>query len=303
MPIPDFQSIMLPLLKFAADGKEHSIQEPMYHICKVFNLSVQELNEPLPSGREKKIENRIRWARFYLGKAGLLESAKRGYFKITERGHQVLSSNPSEINTKYLEKFPEFVSFRMARKGEGTLTRVEDEELSKRTPEELLEIGHQNIKRGLAREILTQVRQTSPKFFEALVIDLLLQMGYGGSRSDAGKTIGRSGDGGIDGTINEDKLGLDVIYIQAKRWETVVGRPEIQKFVGALQLHKATKGIFITTSDFTEEAMDFVSRIPTKIVLIDGEKLAELMIEHNVGVSTSHTFEIKKIDTDYFTEE
>jgi len=303
MPIPDFQSIMLPLLKFAADGKEHSIQEAMYHISKVFNLSVQELNEPLPSGREKKIDNRIRWARFYLGKAGLLESVRRGYFKITERGQQVLGSNPTEINTRYLEKFPEFVSFRAERKDKDTITRVQDEELGKRTPEELLEVGYQSIKQDLIREILNQIGQASPRFFERLVIDLLLQMGYGGSRSDAGKTIGGTGDEGIDGLINQDKLGLDSIYVQAKRWGATVGRPEIQKFVGALQPHRATKGIFITTSDFTEDAEEYASRIPTKIILIDGEKLAELMIEHNVGVSTSHTFEIKKIDTDYFTEE
>ncbi len=272
MPIPDFQSIMLPLLKFAADGKEHSIHEAIDHMSEVFNLSREEMNELLPSGSEPQIDNRTRWARFYLGKAALLESARRGYFKITERGRQMLSSKPTQINTKYLEKFPEFISFKATRKDEEKITRVEDEELGKRTPEELLEVGHQSIKQNLVREIQMQIKQASPKFFEKLVIDLLLQMGYGGSRSDAGRAIGRSGDEGIDGVINEDKLGLDVIYVQAKRWEAAVGRPDIQKFVGALQPHKATKAIFITNSYFTEDAIDYTSRVPTKIILINGRK-------------------------------
>jgi len=303
MPIPDFQSTMLPLLRFAADGKEHSYHEAIDYISKLFRLTSSEVAELLPSGRDRIVDNRVRWARFHLGKAKLLESTSQGRFKITARGLETLQTNPPEIDMKYLERFPEYAEFRALRKTADEAVEVEDKEISKKTPEELLEIAHQTIKQDLMREVLIRVNETSPRFFEKLVIDLLVRMGYGGSRSDAGKAIGRSGDGGIDGTISEDKLGLDSVYIQAKKWQGIVGRPDIQKFVGALQPHMATKGIFITTSDFTDEAKDYVSRIPARIILINGERLAELMIEHNVGVSTSHIFEAKKVDTDYFSEE
>ena len=300
MPIPSYQDVMLPLLQLVADEKEHSKSEAVEHISTLFKLSQEERQALLPSGQQTVIGNRAGWARTYLKMAGLLEYTRRGHFKITDRGLDILKKKLPRIDVKYLEQFPEFIAFRTRRR-----QNVEAEEgrevLS--TPEELIEEGHRMLTQGLSHDLLTEVRNASPKFFERLVIDLLVQMGYGGTRSDAGQAIGRSGDGGIDGIISEDKLGLDTIYVQAKKWENSVGRPEIQKFVGALQPHRAAKGIFITTSDFTEEAKDYASRIPTKIILIDGERLAELMIEHNVGVSTSHSFEIKKIDTDYFTEE
>jgi restriction system protein len=200
-----------------------------------------------------------------------------------------------------MQQFPDFIDF--TKRGIPTSEEEEGKSLSStQTPEELLEYAHSNLNRELAHELLNTVKQVSPDFFERIVIDLLLQMGYGGSFRDAGKAIGKSGDGGIDGIIKEDKLGLDAIYIQAKRWEGTVGRPEIQKFVGALQGHRAKKGIFITTSNFSDEAIDYASRIDPKIVLLAGEQLAQLMIDHNVGVSKESTYEIKKIDSDYFEE-
>lgn len=302
MPIPDYETIMLPLLKFAGDEKEHSVQEGVEYISKLFGLSEKERKEPLPSRRrETIISNRVRWAGFYLRRAELLESARRGYFKITGRGIEVLGSKLSKIDVKYLERYPEFLAF----KGLSKETQKPEvkEPSAEDTPEELLEHGYHSIKSNLAQELLSQVKECSPRFFERIVVELLLRMGYGGSWKDAGEAIGGTGDGGVDGIIKEDKLGLDVVYIQAKRWEGTVGRPEIHKFVGALQGRKARKGIFITTSGFTQEALDYASNIEIKVVLIDGEKLAELMIDNNIGVSRVATYEIKKVDTDYFSEE
>jgi restriction system protein len=298
MPIPDYQSIMLPLLKFAGDKKEHSIREAIEHIANLFNLSEEERREVLPSGQQYIIDNRVGWARTYLKKAGLLESNKRSYFKITDLGIEVLQKNPKEINVKFLEQFPQFIEFRNLRKEKG-----EEEENLTQTPQELLEYGYQRIKKDLAYELLNLVKKSSPRFFEKLVIDLLIKMGYGGSLNDAGKVIGKPGDGGIDGIIKEDKLGLDIIYIQAKRWENVVGSKEVRNFVGSLAGHHANKGVFITTSSFTREALDYVKTIPHKVVLIDGETLAQLMIENDVGVSKITSYDIKKIDSDYFAEE
>ena len=252
----------------------------------------------MPSGQQYIIDNRVGWARTYLKKAGLLESTKRSYFKITDLGLEVLQKNPKEINVKFLEQFPQFIEFRNLRKEKG-----EEEENLTQTPQELLEYGYQRIKKDLAYELLNLVKKSSPRFFEKLVIDLLIKMGYGGSLNDAGKVIGKPGDGGIDGIIKEDKLGLDIIYIQAKRWENVVGSKEVRNFVGSLAGHHANKGVFITTSSFTREALDYVKTIPHKVVLIDGETLAQLMIENDVGVSKITSYDIKKIDSDYFAEE
>ena len=233
----------------------------------------------------------------------MIESTRRGIFRITERGQSVLSSKPLRIDIKFLEQFPEFVAFRDLRheksedKPEGGIAPVDA------TPEEALDAAYQRLRIDLEAEILEQVKAASPSFFERLVVELLVEMGYGGTLRDAGQAVGRSGDGGIDGIIKEDRLGLDVIYIQAKRWDSTVGRPEIQKFAGALQGHRARKGVFITTSGFSGEAIDFISRIDSKIVLIDGAKLARHMIDHNVGVSASRSYEVKKVDSDYFTEE
>jgi restriction system protein len=301
MSIPDYQSIMLPLLKFSSDKNEHSLRESIEYLANFFTLSESERKELLPSGLQAIFDNRVAWARTYLKKAGLIETTRRGFFRTTEQGLSVIKKHPSNINVKFLEQFPSFIEFRNLRHEKG-IEETEVEEII-RTPEESIEIAYQNIKQNLAQEILSQVKSVSASFFEKLVIDLLVKMGYGGSRKDAGRAIGKSGDEGIDGIINEDRLGLDIIYVQAKRWGNTVSRPEIQKFVGALQGQRAKKGIFITTSDFTKEAIAYASNIETKIVLIDGEKLANLMIDFNIGVSSIKEYEVKRVDSDYFTEE
>lgn len=301
MPIPDYQSIMLPLLRFASDEKEHSLREAIEGLSGEFGLTDDEKKELLPSGQQPTFDSRVAWARTYMTKAALLESPRRGYFRITQRGRDVLSKNPTQINVKFLEQFPEFIEFRAKRNEPKEEAHVSETE-NLQTPGELLESAYQKLREDLAAELLKTVKECSPSFFERLVVDVLVKMGYGGSRKEAGKAIGRSGDEGIDGIINEDRLGLDVIYIQAKRWQAPIGRPEIQKFVGALQGHRANKGIFITTSSFTREAEDYVAKINSKIVLIDGEQLSQLMIDHNVGVTPVTSYETKKIDSDYFIE-
>jgi restriction system protein len=302
MAIPDYQTIMLPLLRFGGDQKEHSLREAIDNLSKEFGLTEEEKRELLPSGQQEVFNNRAAWARTYMGKAALLESTRRGYFKITERGVKVLKQNPDRIDVKYLEQFEEFRQFRALRH-----TKTEEEEVEveahERTPEEALESAYKQLRDNLANDLLQQVKSCSPGLFEKIVVELLVKMGYGGSRQDAGRAIGRSGDEGIDGIIKEDRLGLDIIYIQAKRWENTVGRPEVQKFAGALQGQRARKGIMITTSNFSKEALDYASRIDSKIVLIDGEQIAQLMIDHNLGVSPMVVYEIKKIDSDYFAEE
>jgi restriction system protein len=303
MGIPDFQSFMLPLLKFSADQQEHSLRDAIEALAQTFKLSDEERKELLPSGQQTVVDNRVSWSRTHLKKAGLLESTRRSFFKITQRGLDVLGRNPQKIDVKFLEQFPEYIEFRAAsRRDKETALGAEAEVNNHQTPEELLEYGYQRIRQDLAQELLNRVKNTSPSFFERLVVELLVKMGYGGSRKDAGEAVGRSGDGGIDGIIKEDRLGLDIIYIQAKKWEGVVGRPEIQKFAGALQGQRAKKGIFITTSGFSNEAREYVAIIDSKIVLIDGQQLAQLMIDHDVGVSKVSSYEIKKLDFDYFVD-
>lgn len=304
MAIPDFQSLMLPLLRIAADGNEHALRDVTEQLAKELNLSDEERQTLLPSGRQTTIANRVGWSRTFMLKAQLLESTRRGYFRITQRGLDLLKQKPARIDISVLEQYPEFIEFRNNRKGEST----EDEPAvvekgSEATPEESLEFAYQRLRNELADELLRTIANCTPGFFERLVVDLLVAMGYGGSRQDAGRAIGRSGDDGIDGIIKEDRLGLDIIYLQAKRWQGVVGRPEIQKFAGALQGNRARKGVFITTSSFTREAEEYVSRIESKIILIDGRLLAQLMIDHDVGVATQQTFVLKRIDADYFIEE
>ena len=302
MGIPDYQSIMLPLLKYAADGEVHTFRQTVEALGDQFKLTAVERSELLPSGKQPTFDNRVGWARTYMAKAGLLDAPRRGQFQITETGKQVVAENPSEINVQFLERFEEFRRFRQFRRDkkepdEGATTQTGQ------TPEELLESAYQGLRQNLASELLDYVRKNSAEFFERLVVDLLVRMGYGGSRKEAGQAVEkRSGDEGIDGTIKEDRLGLDIIYIQAKKWENTVGRPEIQKFAGALQGKRAKKGIFLTTSEFSREAREYVSHIDAKIILIDGEQLAELMIDHNVGVTSETVYEIKEIDSDYFTE-
>jgi restriction system protein len=300
MPIPDYQSLMLPLLKYLGDGKEHQLQETIEAMAQYSGLTQDERKEVLPSGRQPIIDNRVGWARTYMKKAGLIEYTKRGHFRITERGKEVLAEEPEQINVRYLKKFPEFIEFQALKKEEA---EEETEEKEKLTPEELIESAYQKLRQNLAAELIQQVKNCSPSFFEKLVIDLLISMGYGGTRKDAGEAIGRSGDEGIDGIIKEDRLGLDIVYIQAKRWENPVSRPEIQKFAGALLGRKAKKGIFITTSSFTIDAREYAEKIESKIVLIDGDTLAQLMIDHNIGVSAVASYTLKKMDNDYFLED
>lgn len=301
MAIPDFQSVMLPLMRYCSDGKERSVRETVDALAHEFQLTDEEKKALLPSGVQEVFLNRVAWAKSHLKMAGLLESPRRGVFKITTRGLDVVRGNPSAINLRFLHQFPEYIQFRSVRRNK---TESEDQENDQpSTPEESFENSYEKIRTELAADILNRLKTCSPSFFERLVVEVIVKMGYGGTRQDAGKAIGKSGDGGIDGIIKEDRLGLDTIYIQAKRWEATVGRPEIQKFVGALTGQRAKKGLFITSSDFSSEAEDYVSRIDTKVVLIDGETLSQLMIDHNVGVSIIATYELKKIDSDYFTEE
>lgn len=303
MSIPDYQSIMLPFLKFSSDNKEHSKKEAIEHLAGVFHVSEEERGKLLESGLQSIFENRVGWANTYLKKAGLLESPKRSYFKITSEGLAVLAKNPAKIDAKFLRQFPSFVEFQSLKKDKTENDSVEAENETVRTPQELIEASYLKIKKDLAQDLLALVKQNSPRFFERLVVELLLSMGYGGSRSDAGQAIGQSHDGGIDGIIKEDKLGLDVVYLQAKRWENVVGSKEIRNFVGSLVGQKANKGVFITTSEFTKDALEYVKTIVHKVVLIDGEMLSQLMIENNIGVSKIVNYEVKKIDSDYFTDE
>jgi restriction system protein len=301
--IPDYQSLMLPLLKKLADKQEHKFRDLIEELALEFKLTDNERKEMLASGAQAIFDNRVGWARSYLKQAGLIESPKRAISKIIQRGLDVLNEKPDKINVAYLRQFPEFLEFQNRKHTEAE--PEETTEIITETPEEQLENAYLRLRKSLAQELLNKVIELSPSFFERLVVDLLVKMGYGGSIKDAGKAIGKSGDEGIDGTIKEDKLGLDLIYIQAKRWKTgtVVGRPEIQKFVGALAGQGAKKGIFITTSNFTKEAIDYSPKNETKIVLIDGEQLAQLMIDYGIGVSTVNTYELKRIDGDYFGEE
>jgi restriction system protein len=299
MTIPDFQTIMLPLLIFANDDREHHIHEAVEKLSIEFSLSEDENNLLLSSG-QPVFYNRVGWARTYLKKAGILQDPRRGYLLITERGKEILREPPQKINIDFLKKFPEFVHFR--RTVHAPEEDLEDIDLEGLTPEEALENSYQRIRRDLAEELLEYVLNSSPGFFEKLVVELLVKMGYGGSQRDAARAVGQSGDEGIDGIIDEDKLGLDTIYIQAKKWnkDTSIGRPEIQRFVGALEGKRARKGIFITTAGFSKDAQDYVKNINTKVVLIDGNRLSDLMIDFGIGVSTRAVYEIKTSDSDYF---
>ena len=250
-----------------------------------------------------KFDNRVRWSAFYLRKAGLLERTGRGKIRITPRGQQVLQTKPARIDVKFLKQFSEFIEFQQgSKKTDSEVVDAADEEVQA-TPEEMLEASYHNLRRTLAEELLDRVKKCPPKFFEKLVVDLLVSMGYGGSRKDAGQAVGQSGDDGIDGIIKEDKLGLDVVYLQAKRWEATVGRPVVQAFAGSLEGQRARKGVLITTSQFSQEARDYVSRIEKKIILIAGEELAQLMIDHGIGVTEVRTYSLRKMDLDYFGEE
>jgi restriction system protein len=296
---------MLPLLEFAADGNEHSMQDARDTLAAKFDMTEEERNTLLPSGRQTVLSNRIGWAKTYLTQARIFDTPRRGFFRISERGQQILREKPQRINVKFLEQFSEFVEFRTAptkheENSETAPVTIADE---KQTPEEMLEAAYQRLRHDMAVELLFRVKKSSAGFFEHLVVELMLNMGYGGSLKEAGSAIGRSGDEGIDGIIKEDRLGLDVIYLQAKKWDGSVGRPEIQKFVGALQGKRAKKGVFITTGVFTSEAKEYVGNIDLKVALIDGRQLAEFMIDFNLGVTESSAYHVKRIDSDYFGDD
>ena len=302
MAIPDFQSIFMPLLKACADGQEHTKQELLPLLAKQFGLSEAELAIKLASGKQGMFDNRVGWAKSYLKQAGLLENLRRGVFRITPRGSQVLNEAPANLNVRYLKRFPEFVVFNAGKpKDESKL--VESVAVNAETPDERIAGGYRQLREALAIELLDRIKSISPSRFEELVVELLLKMGYGGTQEDAGRVVGKSGDGGIDGIINEDRLGLDVIYIQAKRWDADVGRPEIQKFVGALAGNKASKGVFITSSGFSRGAVEYASQVNHRVVLIDGPMLAALMMDYDLGVSTKEVYTVKRLDTDYFEED
>lgn len=302
MPIPTFQSILLPFLDFASDEKQHSLKECIEYLTRYFNLTEDEQKRLLPSGKQTIFFNRVGWSRTHLKKAGLLEYPSRAFFQITPRGLELLKTKPEKITTSLLKQYPEYLDFVgiteiVSKQSDNVTETISD---NQQTPEELLEYSYQEIRGNLALEILEKVKSCPPDFFEKLVVELLVKMGYGGSIKEAGRAIGKTGDEGIDGIIKEDRLGLDTIYIQAKRWESVVGRPELQKFVGALAGQGAKKGIFITTSRFSEQAKSYSPKNDIKLVMIDGEELAQYMIDVDLGVSTVSEYKIKKIDFDYF---
>lgn len=304
MAVPDFQTIMLPMLRMMADGAEYTLAEMLGTLGNGFQLSDEDLSERIPSGRQTKFYNRICWATTHLKKAAVIENTRRGTFRLSARGKDLLEKNVSRIDLPLLGTFPEYVAFRNLRHSRDSSAVAEPPDIvSDKTPDELLAESYESIRESLASEILESIKSCSPAFFERLVVELLVTIGYGGTLEDAGQAVGRSGDGGIDGIIKEDRLGLDTIYLQAKRWENTVGSPEIQKFAGALQGRRAKKGVFITTSDYSKGAREFVGAIDNRIILIDGAELAELMIDYNVGVSVAATYEIKKIDSDFFIEE
>jgi len=303
MPIPDFQSLMLPFLKASADGHEHTLGEMRDKLASEFNLSNQELAQLLPSGRQPIFSNRVAWAKAHLGMAGLITALRRGCYKISQRGLEVLQNPPDRIDISFLMRYPEFVEFRTPKKRIKTdAQEIFANQNEHETPEEMLESAYLKLRSSLVSDLLSRVKESSSQFFERLVVELLLKMGYGGSREEAGEAIGKSGDEGIDGIINEDRLGLDTIYIQAKKWEGTVGRPEVHKFVGALHGKRAKKGVFITTGKFSPEAIEYVSKIDPKVVLIDGRLLTELMVDHDLGVTPLTTYQTKRIDSDYFIE-
>jgi restriction system protein len=296
---------MLPLLRYVSDSQEHKMRDVTDALAVQFGLTEEEKRELLPSGAAPVFYNRTAWAKTYLKKAGLMDSPKQGIVVITKRGLDILKTNPTSLNVKFLKQFPEFIDFQTAKRDDDDNSVGVVDDTSTETPEEALEIAYQKIRKSLAQDILKKVVSLSPSFFEKLVVELLVKMGYGGSIKDAGRAIGKSGDEGIDGTIKEDKLGLDIIYIQAKKWQpgNIVGRPELQKFVGALAGQGAKKGIFITTSSFSREALDYAPKNETKIVLIDGPQLAQYMIDYNLGVTSVNSYEVKRMDSDYFGEE
>lgn len=306
MAIPDYQSLMLPLLRHITGGAEHSFRDVVETLVRKLNLSEEDVAQRLPSGKQTTLENRVGWARWYLLKAGLLDAPRRGWMRIAIRGQEFLGTDPASLDVRTLLQFPEFAEFyrpsTSSPRANGQPVAADiPGEAAAQTPKESLEASYQLLRGQLAQELLQRVKSASPRFFEELVVDLLVAMGYGGSRADAGRAVGKSGDGGIDGIIKEDRLGLDVICLQAKRWQETVGRPTVQGFVGSLIGRGARKGVMITTSQFSKEALQYASTLQNhSIVLVGGQELAELMIDHGVGVAIEATYTVKRLDLDYF---
>jgi restriction system protein len=306
MPIPDYQSIMLPILQLASDGEEHRTRDAIATVARTFNLTEEELGRLNPSGSDYVFGNRFGWARTYLKKAGLIHYTAWGKFQITEAGRALLNERPSKIDLAILKRYPEFLEFYGGAKSEEDRPAVAEVEpkLSDETPEELIASSHVKLRKLVQSELLSKIVSGSPESFERLVVTLLTTIGYGGSLADAGKAIGRSHDGGIDGVIKEDKLGLDLIYVQAKKWgDATVGAPDVQRFVGALAGKKARRGVFITTSKFSREAIAYAASLENNVILVDGDRLTELMFEYGLGVSTVNAYEVKRVDNDFFDED
>lgn len=306
MAIPDFQSVMRPVLATVADGKPLALSALREQVTHSFQLNEAERLDRLPSGKQTVINNRVGWARTYLNKAGLLSIPAKGMVQITERGLKALVSGLERITVSWLKRYPEFADFHAPSPTANT-TVIEQSESAEpaeqATPDEQMANAHQALMQTLADELLSQVRMATPSFFEQVVVDLMIAMGYGGSRKEAGSATQATSDDGIDGVIKEDKLGLDVIYLQAKRWANTVHRPEIDKFIGALTRQRARKGVFITTSDFSSGAREAALGLDIKVVLIDGVELTRLMVENNLGCSVKQVYEVRQLDTDYFAEE
>ena len=306
MPIPDYQSIMLPILQLASDGLEHRTRDAIAAVANTLHLTEEELSKLNPSGSDYVFGNRFGWARTYLKKAGLLHYTAWGKFQITEAGKSLLGKNPTKIDLAVLKQYPEFLEFYGGTKPEEGPSTDTDIEIkpSEETPEELIASSHATLRKLVRADLLAKIVACSPKFFERLVVTLLTTMGYGGSLADAGQALGKPHDGGIDGVIKEDKLGLDLIYIQAKKWkDTTVGSTDVQSFVGALAGVKARRGVFLTTSKFSREAIAYAASLENRVILIDGDRLTDLMFEYGLGVSTMNTFAVKRVDNDFFDED
>jgi restriction system protein len=299
MAVPNFQAFLLPLLTLLGDGRDHRVPDVYEALAVILDVTTKDRLELLASGKQTRFENRIGWAKTYLSKAGLVEAPQRGVWKITDEGTHVLTEGPTRIDIAFLRRFPQFRTFQALTQGAQEIPALE---ATQENPEEALDSAYQSLRTDLIQDLLAAMKQAPPTLFERLVVELLLKMGYGG-REQLGKAVGRPGDEGIDGIINEDKLGLDIVYIQAKRWQGTVGRPTVQEFTGSLEGQRANKGVLITTSQFSSDAYDYVSRIGKKVVLIDGRRLAELMIEYKLGVNTVSTYEVLKVDKDYFAGE
>ena len=300
MAVPKFWEFMLPLLQFAEDGAEHRVAEAKDGLASHFQLSEKDRNEMLPSGAMSRFDNRVHWARTHLSKAGLLQVTGRARFRITDRGRSVLAERLTRIRPDDLLKFAEYRAFKNPAAAPASTPSEPEEDVDSTTPQERLGDAYALLRQELADDLLGKIADAPPVFFERLVVKLIVAMGYGGSLRDAGAAVGRSGDGGIDGIIKEDKLGLDAVYIQAKRWAAPVGRPEVQTFAGSLEGVRARKGILITTSQFTQTAREYVRNIEKKIVLIDGAELAQHMIDYGIGVTPVETYTVSRVDDDFF---